>query len=163
MYPIPPLTFRSGRKTLRPMSPPFSDAELEAYLDEALAPADMLAIEHALRTRPELIQQLAALNSRRNSGVHTLGEIWRRHRLSCPTRDEFQQYLDGKLDEAIASFLRFHVDTVGCRFCQANLEDLRQRIESQSDALPNARRRGKIRQASAPMLKSGQRPSKANE
>ena len=58
-------------------------ADLEAYLDEALPPEEMARIEQALRDRPELRERLAAINARRDTGVHSLGAIWRRHRLSC--------------------------------------------------------------------------------
>ena len=34
---------------------------------------------------PELARQLVGLNARRDAGVHSLGEIWRRHRLTCGT------------------------------------------------------------------------------
>jgi anti-sigma factor RsiW len=65
-----------------------SEAELEAYLDEALPAEAMAEIERALRKDAKLTQRLAAINGRRDAGVHTVGEIWRRLRLSCPTRDQ---------------------------------------------------------------------------
>lgn len=66
----------------------YTQAEFEAYLDEALAPADVAAMEAQLRTRPKLLQQLSLINSRRDAGMHSLGDTWRRNRLSFPHREQ---------------------------------------------------------------------------
>ena len=70
------------------MSHNFTNSELEAFLDEALPIERMTAIEEALRSSDDLQSRLAAVNGRRDAGVHSLGEIWRRHRLSCPSRQQ---------------------------------------------------------------------------
>ncbi|HLA83723.1 MAG TPA: hypothetical protein VJL29_02935 [Thermoguttaceae bacterium] len=114
--------------------------ELEAYLDEALPPDEMARIEHALRRHPECVEQLAAINARRDAGVHTLGEIWRRHRLSCPSRDQLGSYLLGALPDEPADHVAFHVEVMGCRWCQASLDDLR-RKEAESPEIVQTRRR----------------------
>ena len=59
-------------------------AELEAYLDESLPIARMAAVEEALRREPQLLRTLEAINGRRDAGVHSLGEIWRRNRRKLP-------------------------------------------------------------------------------
>jgi hypothetical protein len=106
------------------MSWPFTDAELEAYLDELLPAPQMTAIEGALRRDATLAQHLAELIARRDAGVHSLGAIWRRERLSCPTRDELGSLLLGVLEPGLADYVRFHLQQVGCRWCLANYEDL---------------------------------------
>ena len=58
----------------------FTNSELEAFLDEALPVEKMTAIEEALRASDELQKRVAAINGRRDAGVHSLGEIWRRQR-----------------------------------------------------------------------------------
>ena len=73
-------------------------ADLEAYLDEALPAEAMSEIEQALRSSQQLQQQLAEILRRRDLGVHSLGEIWRRHRVSGPSRDELGSYLLESLD-----------------------------------------------------------------
>jgi len=108
------------------MSDPIRSPELEAYLDEALPPEDMARIEAALRGQPELVRQLAAISARRDAGAHSLGAIWRRHRLSCPSREQLGSYLLGVLEPGLRDYVDFHLQTVGCRPCQANLADLRQ-------------------------------------
>ncbi len=112
-----------------------TQSDLQAYLDEALAPAEMTAIEAELRARPEWLQQLAAINARRDAGVHSVGEIWRRHRLSCPSREDLGSYLLGALETAHAQYFQFHLENIGCRLCQANLEDLRRQQEEAAEAV----------------------------
>jgi hypothetical protein len=106
------------------MSFPFTDAELEAYLDESLPAPQMASIEAALRGDAALAQHLAELIARRDAGVHSLGAIWRRERLSCPTREELGSFLLGVLEPGLADYIRFHLEQVGCRWCLANYEDL---------------------------------------
>jgi len=103
----------------------FTTAELEAYLDEALPIEQMTAIEDALRNDSALAERLAATNGRRDAGVHSVGEIWRRHRLSCPSREQLGSYLLGVLAADAADYVKFHVEQIECRYCAANLEDLR--------------------------------------
>ena len=57
------------------MTRPLTDSELEAYLDEALTPPEMAAIEAEVGNSPKLLKQLAKIHSRRDAGVHSLGEI----------------------------------------------------------------------------------------
>lgn len=115
--------------------------DLEAYLDEALPADEMAEIEQRLRREPALLEQLAAINARRDSGVHTLSEIWRRRRASCPDRREWSAYLLGTLDEAARQYMEIHLREVGCRFCQANLRDLQAQSEEGDAAVETRRRR----------------------
>ena len=70
----------------------FRQSDLEAYLDEALPPEEMARVEKAARDDHRLCEELAAIQSRRNAGVHSLGEIWRRHRLSCPAPSSWRVF-----------------------------------------------------------------------
>ncbi|HTQ40266.1 MAG TPA: hypothetical protein VMJ32_14670 [Pirellulales bacterium] len=111
----------------------FTPADLIAYLDEALPVESMAAIEEALRHDPKLTQQLTEMVARRDSGVHSLGEIWRRYRLSCPSREQLGSQLLGILLEEESGFINFHIETVGCRYCQANLGDLKLQQSAAAD------------------------------
>jgi hypothetical protein len=102
-----------------------SESDLAGYLDEALPVDEMARIEEALRRDRALHDRLMVTHSRRDSGVHTLGEIWRRHRLTCPSREQLGSFLLGVLPEPHAVYVTFHIETIGCRYCQANLADLR--------------------------------------
>lgn len=130
----------------------FSDVELEAYVDEALPAERMAAIEEAARVDKTLLSRLAAVNGRRDAGVHSLGEIWRRNRLSCPTREQLGNFLLGVAADDAAAYIRFHLDTIGCRYCQANLADLRSQHSERKTAEV---RRKKYFQSSAGYLERG--------
>lgn len=122
------------------MHDPFSDAELDAYLDEALPAERTARIEAAIRGDKTLATRLTAIIGRRDGGLHSLGEIWRRHRLTCPTRSELGSYLLGVLPAAHAAYITFHLDRVGCRCCRANHDDLKRQAEA-DDAAPRRRRK----------------------
>lgn len=119
----------------------YSQAELEAFLDESLSVEEMAAIETALRNNGDLLRQLAAINSRRSTGVHSVGEIWRQHRMSCPSREQLGSYLLGVLDDGWADYIAFHLQVVTCRFCSANLEDLQRRQSDTASPASSVRRR----------------------
>ena len=130
----------------------FSNAELEAYLDEALPIERMTAIEDALRHDETLQQRLTATNGRRDAGVHSVGEIWRRHRLSCPSREQLGSYLLGVLANEAADYVKFHVETVECRYCLASIADLRAQ-QSAADADQSHQRRQRYFRSSAGYLR----------
>src|SRR5687768_16453312 len=134
------------------MSTDFSNAELEAFLDESLPVERMTAIEDALRKSEALQRRLAAINGRRDAGVHSLGEIWRRHRLSCPTSEQLGSYLLGVLTRDVADYTKFQLETIGCRYCRASLADLKAQ-QSAADAEVAERRRQKYFQSSAGYLR----------
>lgn len=102
----------------------FTDAELAAFLEEALPAGRCSQLEHELRTNADLRNRLIEVRGRETAGLHTLGAIWRRSRLSCPNRTELGQHLLGTLDGSASDYIRFHLEEIGCRFCQANLADL---------------------------------------
>jgi hypothetical protein len=133
---------------------PFLPSDLESYLDEALPPEDMARIEKAIRADDGLARQLSSIHSRRSAGVHSLGEIWRARRISCPTREQLGSYLLGALEEGYALYIAFHIEVVGCRYCQANLEDLRSQ-QADAESIVQIRRR-KYFQSSAGYLKKGE-------
>ncbi len=128
-----------------------SQSDLEAYLDESLPAEQMTQIELALRQDEALRQQLAETCGRRDAGVHSLGAIWRRHRLSCPTREQLGSYLLSALDADTENYIRFHLHEIGCRYCQANLADLESRRRP-CDASDEQRRR-RYFQSSAGLLR----------
>lgn len=128
-----------------------SDAQLRAFLDESLPPDQMAAIESQLRNNTALHQRLATLRGQQDAGMHSIGAIWRRHRLSCPDRNVLGQFLLGVLETDHEDYIRFHVERVGCRFCSANLADL-QRSRNESSGQIETRRQ-KFFQTSAGYLR----------
>ncbi|QDU99145.1 anti-sigma factor [Lignipirellula cremea] len=137
------------------MKAQYTQKELEAYLDEALSPGDMAQLEQTVREQPELGQRLAEILQQRDAGVHSLGAIWRRHRVSCPAREQLGSFLLGALGNEEMHYIHFHILQVGCRYCSANLEDLRRRQEE--DARDTAQRRRKYLESSAGYLRPKKR------
>ena len=130
-----------------------TDAELDGFLDEALPADRMAAIETSLRDDDALAKRLSAAVGRRDAGVHSLSAVWRRHRLTCPPREQLGSHLLGVLDPSAADYLQFHLEVVGCRFCKASLDDLREQ-HAAADATGIERRRSRYFQSSAGYLKS---------
>jgi hypothetical protein len=127
----------------------FTDAELTAFLDEALTPGRSAELEHELRSNGVLRSRLLEIRGRESAGLHTIGAIWRRARLSCPTRSDLGQYVLGTLQAEASDYIRFHLDQIGCRYCQANLADLQAAVTA--DDQP-AQRRTRYFQTSAGYL-----------
>ncbi|REJ76742.1 MAG: hypothetical protein DWQ34_10575 [Planctomycetota bacterium] len=128
-----------------------TDAELLAYLDEMLPAERSAEVERELRDSPSLRQRASLLARRRDQGGHTIGEIWRRERLSCLSRSQLGSYLLGALDNAQADYVDFHIRTIGCRICAANLQDLQ--ASQQVDGATRQRRR-RFFESSAGRLRS---------
>jgi len=54
-----------------------------------------------------------------------LTETWESHRLSCPKRSTLRTFLSEAIEPGWFDYVDFHLTTVGCHFCRANLKDLR--------------------------------------
>src|SRR5947209_16921027 len=98
---------------------------LHAYLDDALGEAESARVEQALRESDALRRTLVQAMQDRDRGEHSLGAIWRRERLTCPTREQLGSYLLEVLEDGQQEYIAFHLEQAGCAFCQANLADLR--------------------------------------
>jgi len=130
----------------------FTDADLEAYLDEMLDPSDAAEVEQALREEEALLHRLSHINSRRDAGIHTLGEIWRRNQIGVPTAEEMEKFLQGTLGQEQASYIEFRLKALKCRYTIAMLRDLEQQ-HSQGDPAQSESRRRKYFDSSAGLLK----------
>src|SRR5262245_42703316 len=118
-----------------------SREHLHAYLDDALDDSSSARVEKALRDSPALLKQLQLAMMERDRGEHTLGAIWRRNRMSCPSREQLGSYLLQVLDEPWMDYLKFHLETLGCPYCQANLADLQASQKEPGRATKQRRRR----------------------
>lgn len=98
---------------------------LRDYLHDALPDAELAAVEKALRASAKLREIYREVIEQEDRGEHTLGAVWRRERVSCPTREQLGGYLLGAGDPELLEYVEFHLKTVGCPFCQANLDDLK--------------------------------------
>jgi hypothetical protein len=121
---------------------PIDDEMLRCYLAETLPAEGMARVEKALRDSAELRQRLEDVRADRGDvGLHSLGAIWRRNRLTCPSRQQLGGYLLETLDPAHAEYITFHINVVQCAFCRANLADLRSKAEQGAGAARSRRQR----------------------
>ena len=107
------------------MPGPITREVLRDYLNDALPDEELAAVERELRASAELRDLLRDVLGQEDRGEHTAGAIWRRERVSCPSRDQLGGYLLGAGDTELLDYIRFHLEEIGCPYCQANLEDLR--------------------------------------
>ncbi len=140
------------------MSDFISREMLAGYLEDALSDAETARIEQALRDSDPLRQQLKQLISERDRGEHSVGAIWRRHRLSCTPREQLGSFLLGVLEDDAQDYIEFHLKTIGCAFCLANLADLQ--TQQQQDDGQAKKRRKKFFQSSAGLLQPPEKKKK---
>jgi hypothetical protein len=118
------------------------DETLRSYLLDSLAAEEMARVEKALRDSSELRARLEDVRQNRGDpNLHTLGAIWRRGRLTCPTRQQLGSYLLDALDPNLGSYLKFHLEVVECPFCQANLADLQAKATQPSASVKSRHNR----------------------
>lgn len=61
--------------------------------------------------------------------------VWIEERISCPNRDLLRSYLCESLQGDHREYVQFHLETIGCPYCQANLEDLRMELQADQEEL----------------------------
>ena len=118
-----------------------SDRVLESYLDESLPAEESASVEQLLRDDATLLERLSELIRRRDLGDHSLGSIWQRHRVTCADRSTLGAYLLNVMDDAARRYWDLHLEVVQCRYCRANLDDMRLRREERPDHTVARRRR----------------------
>jgi hypothetical protein len=123
--------------------------QLHAYLDDSLDEAETARIEKLVRGSADMQRRLKAARDERDRGEHSLGAVWRRERLSCLSREQLGGFLHGVLDRDLQQYVDFHLKTIGCPTCEANLDDLR---EKQAEPTSQTRRRKRYFETSARML-----------
>ena len=146
-----------GHKPTGPAAP-IDDVMLREYLLDSLAPEVSARVEKALRDSAELRNRLEDVRQNRADGqLHTLGAIWHRTRLTCPSRQQLGSYLLEALDPDLAAYLTFHIDVVECPFCKANLDDLKMQTQTSSGASASKTRQHRFLQSSQHLLNEDKR------
>jgi hypothetical protein len=129
------------------------EATLRDYLMDALPPEISARVEKSLRDSADLRARLEDVRQNRTDGqLHTLGAIWHRSRLTCPSRQQLGSLLLDALDPELASYLTFHIEVIECPFCQANLADLKAQSQATSIAQASKTRQRRILQSSQHLL-----------
>ena len=132
----------------------FTEAELEAYLEETLNHQRAAELEKVLREDEELLRRLSHINARRDAGIHSLGEIWRRNQVGVPTPQELRDYLLGISSSEQNEYIQFRTEILKCPFTIAGLQDLQSRQEN--DSGQGATRRRKYFDSSAGLLRKNE-------
>ena len=88
-------------------------ATLDAFIDDHLNEQETIKVEKAVRESPELQAQLSNIIASRDMGDHSIGAIWRREHLSCPSREELSSFKDDALEPERIDYIKFHLETVG--------------------------------------------------
>jgi hypothetical protein len=129
----------------------FTDAELEAYLDESLDATRAADIEQAVREDAKLLERLSMINGRRDAGIHTLGEIWRRNQMGVPPLEVMTQSFEGNLTGEHADYIKFRMEVLKCPFTLAMYRDLEAQKNESSEQSQS--RREKFFEKSARLLR----------
>ncbi len=130
---------------------------LRSFLHDTLPESESAEIEKRLRADSKLREEFEEIRREEDRGEHSIGAIWRRNHLSCPSRDQLGGYLLEALDPELIDYIQFHLNTVGCSFCSANLEDLQKK---QAEAAETTRgRRRRIVDSGAGLLREITRPN----
>jgi hypothetical protein len=132
---------------------PIDDATLRNYLADNLPAEELARVEKALRDSAQLRARLEEVrNNREDVTLHTLGAIWHRSRLTCPSRQQLGSYLLDALDPELASYFKFHLEVIDCLFCQANLADLDAQSRAAAAAQASKTRQHRILKSSRHLL-----------
>lgn len=137
------------------MKTEFTDAELEAYLDEALDPNRAADLELSVSEDKSLLRRLSHINGRRDAGIHTLGEIWRRNQIGVPTIEQMSNHLLGVLPREESDYIMFRLDVLRCPYTIAMYKDL----SGKKDGGGSESRRKKYFNSSAGLLRKKDSPS----
>lgn len=93
----------------------------------SIAPNEVAVVKHRLlqRLNDQVCCVLGPVNAASERIETDLITAWEVHRPSCPKRSTLRRYTLGILPPPWQDFVSFHVETLGCRYCLANLTELK--------------------------------------
>jgi hypothetical protein len=136
----------------------FSTETLRLFLHDELPERELAEIEQTLRSDPAVRAALEAIREQEDRGEHSVGAIWKREHLTCPSRDHLGAYLLQAIDDDHADYITFHLQEIACGFCSANLEDLKLKLQKATDTTSKRRRR-RIADSTHEILRNSAHPS----
>lgn len=84
-----------------------------------------------------------------------VGRVWRLERVSCPHVDVLRAYHTRSLPDGAMDYMRFHLETSQCPYCNAALDELRAGERSvEQQALTDVRER-LLRSTKAALRRAG--------
>ncbi len=125
-----------------PQNKSVDDQTLQLFLSDALTQTETARIEKLVRSSASLRDRLESLRQNQSdAAIHTLGAIWTRARLSCPDREQLGSYLIETLSSDHLDYIKFHLEVIGCPYCQANLTDLKGQLDPEPSTPQHRQRR----------------------
>lgn len=102
----------------------------------AISENEVAVTKHRLikRLNQSVGQMTGEIGAADNFVPLSLQAIWRDLRPGCPKRTTLGKYTLEILPQQWDSFVRFHVEALGCEFCNANLSELNQEVENQGQS-----------------------------
>ena len=82
----------------------------------------------------------------------SISELWFKERISCLDQETLDAWRRGAISGPLADYVAFHVDELGCPFCQADLGQMQVR-ESAEDSHRLGRSREKVGEVTATFLR----------
>ena len=77
---------------------------LRSFLHDTLPEAESAEIEKRLRSDSKLREEFEEIRREEDRGEHSIGAIWRRNHLTCPSRDQLGGYLLEALDPELIDY-----------------------------------------------------------
>ena len=84
----------------------------------------------------------------------TVATVWREERISCPHPHLLQSWLQGGLPAGAGEFVEFHLRESQCPYCNAVVDDLRERDSSAKAPVLEDMRERLLRSTAAAMRRS---------
>lgn len=101
-----------------------TDQQLRQFIHEEFDEVEMAMLEKQIRNSVELQTRLDQIRQSEERGEHSLGAIWRRAQITCPTREQLGSYLLKAMSADQRKYIAFHLEVIVCPYCRANFEDL---------------------------------------
>ena len=110
-------------------NPVYSREYIHAYIDGALSPEEADAFTSMAYGDSELRGKIRTVQAEFDYHNHTVGSLWRRNQLTCPSDQEIVDYQRGELAiiyPKIADHLQFHLTSIRCIYCISTAAEWKQ-------------------------------------
>ena len=110
-------------------NPVYSREYIHAYIDGALSPEEADAFTSMAYGDSELRGKIRTVQTEFDYHNHTVGSLWRRNQLTCPSDQEIVDYQRGELAiiyPKIADHLQFHLNSIRCIYCISTAAEWKQ-------------------------------------
>lgn len=110
-------------------NPAYSREYIHAYIDGALSPEEADAFTSMAYGDSELRGKIRTVQTEFDYHNHTVGSLWRRNQLTCPSDQDIVDYQRGALaiiNPEIADYVQFHLTSIRCIYCISTAAELKQ-------------------------------------